>query len=781
MFQKTWRRPAAAVLPGCLFFFCLTGRLAADSWQITPGDKQAPDAQILSVAELHADVVIDSGHAIVSIREVFRNKTNRVMEGTFSAALPGDAAVSDFAVWDDLVRIPGVILERKRASELYEQIRNQQVDPGLLQSGEITESNAEGEAKRSAEFSAQIVPIPPEGFKRIELEYRQTVPVSQLSSAFVLPLKPAGNGTLVVDRFSLSLIVRSQQALSEFAAVSKAFPLRMVKQDAHLIVASYEAANAHISEDFAIRYKIASDPKPAVTSYKDAASAGPGYFEASTVLPSLTKEDQSSAKTVLVLFDASLSMQWDKLERSFQALEGTLRALGPGDRFNVLVFNSEVKPVTPAPVPATTDAIQNALAAVRATTLRGGTNLEKTLTLALAEATSANTAVVLLSDGEMTEGTVSPAKLGTWFDGAWRAKAADQRPHVYALAIGDDANIRFMRRLASHNGAFEQVRTTEPLEFKLQSFVSKIGLRPYDAVTLTVAPAKNFYLIYPVEASGYPASRWSWVGEYVAPLDAKFTVNSNYSGKVLAGQSTSVRLAASDMQHLYLPAAWARARVDALLEKIDRDGEDAATIAEIIRLSRKYKFITPYTSFLAAPRSLLRPRLIRPGDPVLRVRTDESVASVIALFPFGDTKALRYLKNEDIWQTRFVAPPDLPDGVYSVRLILRDKGGRVEREQKTFIISSKAPLVRTTIDRNRVHAGDVIMLNVRASETTHKITARLYGAEPVSIQWTEDAKSNTGRLQVPAQLPAGRYSIHVTAEDVAHNVSHQEVPLDVLP
>ena len=43
-------------------------------------------------------------------------------------------------------------------------------------------------------------------------------------------------------------------------------------------------------------------------------------------------------------------------------------------------------------------------------------------------------------------------------------------------------------------------------------------------------------------------------------------------------------------------------------------------MSKLNSLSRKYKFVTPYTSFLAAPRSLLRPRLIRPGDPVLRVR-----------------------------------------------------------------------------------------------------------------------------------------------------------------
>ena len=75
---------------------------------------------------------------------------------------------------------------------------------------------------------------------------------------------------------------------------------------------------------------------------------------------------------------------------------------------------------------------------------------------------------------------------------------------------------------------------------------------------------------------------------------------------------------------------WARARVDALLRQIALTGETKDAIDEIIALSKKYKFVTPYTSFLAAPRSLLRPRVIKPGDPVLRVRTDESLGGRFA-------------------------------------------------------------------------------------------------------------------------------------------------------
>ena len=45
-------------------------------------------------------------------------------------------------------------------------------------------------------------------------------------------------------------------------------------------------------------------------------------------------------------------MQWEKLERSYAALEATLHALTPADHFNVLLFNSQITPFKPAPIAA---------------------------------------------------------------------------------------------------------------------------------------------------------------------------------------------------------------------------------------------------------------------------------------------------------------------------------------------------------------------------------------------------------------------------------------------
>jgi Ca-activated chloride channel family protein len=112
---------------------------------------------------------------------------------------------------------------------------------------------------------------------------------------------------------------------------------------------------------------------------------------------------------------------------------------------------------------------------------------------------------------------------------------------------------------------------------------------------------------------------------------------------------------------------------------------------------------------------------------------------------------------------------------------LRDRDGHVFREQKTFLISSHPPILRIRMDHTQVRAGTRLALHVEASETTRTITAQLYGAETLFLRWNEAEKSNTGVLNIPANLPAGRYSIHITAEDIAHNVSHQEAPLEIVP
>ena len=735
--------------------------LFGDAGSLIPSNRQAPDAAVLSMEEMAIDVEIDGSSAKVLTRQIFANRTAAVLEGNYVFALPGSAVLSDFAVWDGATRIPGVILERRRAEELYNDIRLQAIDPGLLQLGERDAD----EARRTAVFSARVVPIPAYGTKRMEMEYQQRLAVENLSAVLSLPLQPDAYKVQTVGRLWITVTITSPHAIRQVEQLSTIYPLQITERGPNRVRAALEARNVSLTQDFAIRID-REEPKAdrlAVTAQREP-GGGPGYFEAAVQLAPQLAGD-AAPKTVVALFDASLSMQWEKLERSFRALSALLTGLGPQDRFHLLAFHSQVAAYAPGSTAAGAANVEQALNWLKTQPLRGATNLGAALEKGLALA-GPETALVLFTDGGATEGTVRTGQLLAAYAKAWAA----QKPRTFVYAVGDDANVTLLRGLARNQGVFEWVRSTEPEEFKRNAFLGKLNRKAVDGVALTAPAAVS--LVYPLHEAVYAGGEAAWVGQYAQPGAATFQVR---------GATAAVNLPAVETAHPQLPRTWARARVDALLEKIDREGEDKASIEEIIRLAKKYKFVTPYTSFLAAPRSLLRPRLIRPGDPVLRVRTDEAIASVVAVFPFGLTKPLRYLPAEKVWQTRFLAPASLGDGLHAVQMVLRDKNGRTYRERKTFLIASQAPLVSVKLGAGAVRAGGTVEVSARATALTRTITARIAGAPAARLAWNERAGVNLGQLRIPPQLPPGRYLVKVTAEDVAHNVASREVALEVLP
>ncbi len=746
-----------------------------DGGVLIPRDKAQPDPSILSLEEMEITVEIDNGDARVFVRQIFANHAGGIQEGNYIFALPSRATVSDFAVWDGPVRIPAVILERKRAGEIYNELKQQSIDPGLLQMGE---RGAE-EAKRSAIFSARIVPIPAYGTKRLEFEYHETIPVENLKSYFAIPLRPDAYQAQIARHLKINFELRSAHALTNFQAPAKIYSLRFAENTPHVVRATFEGENVNLTEDFVAtfdfdksgsetlavithRNPVSGQPSP-TESAPVRSTNEPGFFAVDALLgpgPSNSgaKENPSTggapAKTALILFDTSLSMQWEKLERSYRALETLLRSLKPEDKFNLILFNSQIQPFQPAAVAADSNNVQRALDFVRASRLRGGTNLQKALQEALREsnASGGNSYLVLLSDGGATEGQIRNAKLAASYENEWKRLPVTNRPKTYIFGVGDDANLPLFKLLARNDGVLESVLSTEPLEFKLNSFLSKIGRSPVGQLGLTVSPESAVDSVYPLQDAAFAGSRAAWVGRYQKPAqEVGFTVHGVRDGTPLS-MSSKASLPRESAEHPQLPRLWARARVDALLEK-----------------------------FLAAPRALLRPRVIRPGDPVIRVKTDPAIVSVAALFPFGLVKKLRYLHDEDTWQTRFLVPTDLPDGTYPVRLVMRDRSGQTYRESKTFVIASKSPTVQIKLPKTRYRRGEVVGLKVAASQNTRTLVARLEGAAPVSLHWDAKAETNTGELFIPEQMIPGTYHLTVTAEDIAHNMGSQGVDIEIVP
>jgi len=783
-----------------IVFLALTSITWGDAGVLIPRDKAQPDPLVLSLEEMEITIRIDNSDARIFVKQIFANHTSGIQEGNYIFALNSHAVVSDFATWDGPVRIPAVILERKRAEEIYNEMKQQAIDPGLLQMGERTAS----EARHTSTFSARIVPIPAYGTKRLEFEYHESIPVENFKSYFGIGLRPEAYHSQTARHLSIHFELRSEHAIRDFKLGSAIYPLKISRQNAHLVSGEFTGENIALTQDFSVQYELdqAAGDSLHVLTYRNPDSEQPdptemspqrstnepGFAEVEALLANKKAAAPAGAAArpphnVIVLFDDSLSMQWDKLERSYEAMQKVLHSLAGDDHFNLLMFNSKVTAFQPALSGATAVSLQNATDFVRGSRLRGGTDLQRALEAGLAQCApgSTNNYLVLLTDGSATRGPIVSGKLSAWYAEKWKSLPEGSRPKLFVFAVGDDANLPLLRLLTRNDGLLENVLSTEPTEFKLNAFVAKMNMNPIGQLGLAVSPQTSLDLVYPLQDTSFAGSMASWVGQYkAAQKGVSFDVRGVRDGEALSIHGTA-DLPQKSLEHDQLPRLWAKARVDALLEKIEREGEDKASIDEIIRLARKYKFVTPYTSFLAVPRALLRPRVIRPGDPVIRVRTDPSIVSVVALFPFGLTKPLRYLGKEDIWQTRFLAPVDMEDGTHTVRLVLRDRNGSVYREAKTFVIASKTPAVKIILSRKQFRKGESIPLRVQASASTRTLLAQLEGAAPVHLRWNPDESASTGEIAVPSELVPGRYRLTVTAEDIAHNIGVQEVQVEIIP
>lgn len=763
-----------------------SGRSAAQSGLLLPSDADKPDDSVLSLAVMDVEICVDNQFATVRTVQIYDNHTAQTLEGNYSFALPTEATISDFAVWDGDTRIPGVMIEKRRAAGIYAEIKQQVIDPGLLQQGE------DDVVSGASIFYAKVFPINPYSTKRVELEYTQMLPVDNLASRLTFPLKPSGGATQRVGEFNLRLCVNSDYAITP--TFSDAYTLNFTKNTANEIDGVYRAQDFELDADFSFAYQInAPASQLAFTAYRapeqisahdlrdpSAAATNPdGYFEAKAIFNFNQGQQRSEPRRVTLLLDTSLSMHGEKLIRAVEAVDYFLHHLQAGDEFNLILFSREARFFSENPVAATPENVENAVSFVKNSYLGGGTNLKKALEEAVkssAKFSPGERSLILISDAQATLETTDVKKIETVF-----AAAPQGFPlKFHAFALGVDANASLLKDLTDKTtGVFAQIRETEDISFALENFFVKIGQPTIANLAFKTADEANLYQVYATGTNSFDRSSAAFVGRYRQPGTQTINILGTMGAQNIT-VSREVNLPEFADAHDYLPRLWARARVDALLREINRNGEREDYITEIIRLSQKYKFVTPYTSFLAAPRALLRPRLIQPGDPVIRVKTDESIVSVFAVLPFGETLPLKFLRGEKVWETRFLAPVWMPDGTYACRLILSDQNGGVYEEQKTFVVDSHAPKIKIEMSAKQARAGEEILIKAAADKDTNRLTAKFYGAAPVALRWSNGDKANVGRLKIPENLAAGKYVLTVTAEDFAHNQSTAEVNLEVL-
>ena len=149
----------------------------------------------LELTKLAINVQVTGNLATTTMDLTFFNPNNRQLEGQFYFPLGRGQTVSRFALDVGGHLREGVVVEKNRGQQIFEDVERRNIDPGLL------------EWVKGNNFKARIFPIPANGYKRLVIAYEQELSETPHGYLYLLPLQFQKR----VEQFSIHVEVFKQQ------------------------------------------------------------------------------------------------------------------------------------------------------------------------------------------------------------------------------------------------------------------------------------------------------------------------------------------------------------------------------------------------------------------------------------------------------------------------------------------------------------------------------------------------------------------------------------------
>ena len=564
---------------------------------------------------------IKDGAAVTKVDQVFVNSGPRQLEAHYVFPLPKGAALQEFYLWINGKRTKGEILEKDKATNIYEGIVRRLQDPGLL---EYIDSDV---------FRARVFPVPANGEQRIELTFSQVVDFSGGVYRYHYPLGASSKGAPPL---------KVKQDFTFSASISSKVPLRSIYSPTHklgvsrkgegaAVVGLEEGAGADISKDLDLYYSV-SDKAIGLSMLVSKDAEEPGYFLALISPKTDFSKEEIIGKRITFVIDTSGSMMGERIKIARDALKYCVTRLNPQDRFNVVRFSTDVEALFEAPKEASPESVKKAVAFVDSMEALGGTAIDEALKRAVKDGADSHASgphiVMFITDGQPTVGETDENQIS---QGAKAANKAKSR--VFTFGVGEDLNARLLDRIAADGeGTSEFVRDGKDFETKISGFYDKVSNPVLADLALDMATI-GAYDMYPKKLPDlFKGSQLVVMGRYRQPGDAKVKLTGNVNGslKTFEYGATAPSVKKGDD---FIPRLWAIRKVGYLLEEIRLRGEKPELKDEVITLGKKFGIVTPYTSYLVVedarpvPVAVNRPGPRPPEPQMLRPNWGDDLSS----------------------------------------------------------------------------------------------------------------------------------------------------------
>jgi Ca-activated chloride channel family protein len=532
----------------------------------------------------HVTVSIDNQIATTQVDQVFYNPNDWAVEGIYVFPIPIDAAVSDFVLWMDGEPITGEVLDADQARRIYEDIVTNLRDPALLEY-----------ADRGA-LRASIFPIPPNGERRIELEYSQALTAENGLVRYSYPLSTEKFSLIPLEDVSISVDVSSSQPIR--AVYSPSHTINTVRESDSEFLVGYEEIEVLPDKDFDLYYSIGESEAFHLVTYRDPNDLeNPDGFFLLLLAPGVRQSVHAVPKDILLVLDRSGSMEGEKFSQAQKALSYILERLESEDRFNLIAFSTGVEAYAHNLRPASE--AEEALSWINRLGAEGSTDINRALLEAVSMVGEERpTYLIFLTDGLPTTGEIDSQRILNNLE-----SSAPNNLRLFAFGVGYDVDTFLLDSLTdAHHGRSTYVVPGEQLDEILSTFYSKIRMPVLTDLSLDYGNMIT-YDIYPEPLPDlFAGSQIIVVGRYRegGSTDVKLSGMANgrvqiyqYRGQVFDEES---RTQIGSIESI--PRLWATRKVGYLLNQIRLKGLDQEIVDQIVHLSIRYGIITPYTSYL---------------------------------------------------------------------------------------------------------------------------------------------------------------------------------------
>ncbi|MFW6059114.1 MAG: VIT domain-containing protein [Phycisphaeraceae bacterium] len=545
-----------------------------------------PDRAVIHRFELEqvdVDATVRDQVAQVQMTQVFHNPTNRVIEARYLFPLPHDAAVQDVVLLVDGKELAGRVLERDEARRIYEDIVRRARDPALV------------EYIGQGLFRTSVFPIEPGKKQRVTLRATYLCPKEQDQVEFAFPLAHPGASGKPVGELTGRVRIESKQPIKAIHSPSHAVAIERVSD--HEAVARFEQHDT-MPSDLRLFYSVGEGEVGATLRSYRAADDEDGYFML-LASPSVQAEAKQVPKTVVFVIDKSGSMSGKKIEQARDALRFVLNNLRSDDLFNIVAYDDQIETFRPELERFTPERRKSAARFVDDLRAGGSTNIDAALQRALqmlAHNEERPAYVVFLTDGLPTAGERDEQTIARNAGAANKAEA-----RVFSFGVGHDVNARLLDRISHANhGTTEFVAPDEDLEVALSRFYARISSPALTDIEITIDDT-TVNRAYPRELPDlFHSGQLVWVGRYSKPGPVTLRLRGRVGDEPYELTMRRTLHDAGDRPgNAFLQRLWATRRIGHLIDQLDLNGHNEELIEELVRLSKRYGILTPYTSFLA--------------------------------------------------------------------------------------------------------------------------------------------------------------------------------------